>query len=380
MAITLTQILNLVGKLDDTPGEETARERFRKFLKENIKKVGEVRDYIEECLRNKGTQYNRALQDLVNYVGEFLGFKVKYGRYQGVQGEVGFDGHWISPKNFHIVVEVKTTEAYAIKTSTLTGYVDELISEKEISNWENAIGLYVVGRPDPNLKQLENSIIAERRTNQLKIISVNYLLSLAEMMNEYDISHDDILAIFRPSKPTLDPLVDLMTRLVSQSKVEESPEEKLAEIPRAVEEVAYWITPVKDYEEETAEVCIKNLVGKEKIYAFGDRTPGRRHIKPGDWICFYATGKGIVAHARVDSYPKNKPHPAVRHSDQYPWVFKLKDTQLYLDNPVVIDSDVRKKLDAFKGKDLDRSWAWFVQSTHRLSEHDFEMLTRRAEQ
>lgn len=96
MTMSLTQILNLVGKLDDSPGDETPRERFRKFLIDNVKDVGQIRDYIEECLRNTGDQYNRALQDLVNHLGCLLGFQVKYGRYQGVKGHIGFDGHWIS--------------------------------------------------------------------------------------------------------------------------------------------------------------------------------------------------------------------------------------------------------------------------------------------
>jgi hypothetical protein len=85
MSIALKEILGLVGKLDDTSGDETSRERFRRFLKENITEVGQIRDYIEECLRNSGDKYNRALQDLVNYLGHFLGFEVIFGRYHGVQ-------------------------------------------------------------------------------------------------------------------------------------------------------------------------------------------------------------------------------------------------------------------------------------------------------
>lgn len=100
MSIALKEILGLVGKLDDTPGDETSRERFRRFLKENITEVGQIRDYIEECLRNSGDQYNRALQDLVNYLGHFLGFEVTFGRYHGVQNKIGFDGLWKSPTPF----------------------------------------------------------------------------------------------------------------------------------------------------------------------------------------------------------------------------------------------------------------------------------------
>jgi hypothetical protein len=63
---------------------------------------------------------------------------------------------------------------------------------------------------------------------------------------------------------------------------------------------------------ETAEACIEKLVGREPIYGFGENTPGRKRIKPGDWICFYANGNDVVAHARVVSLPERKPHKAIR--------------------------------------------------------------------
>ena len=377
MSISLNQILALVGKLDDSPGEDTPRERFRRFLKENVNEVGQVRDYIEECLRVSGDQYNRALQDLVNYLGHFLEFDVTFGRYHGVQGQIGFDGHWKSPTGFHIVAEVKTTETYAIKTSILVGYIDELISEKRITNWENALGLYVIGRPDPEIHQLENAILAEKRTHQLRIISMESLLSLTEMMSEYDVTHQDILAVFRPSGPTIDPVVDLMARLVAQRQAEELPEKEALLIePSEEKEIAHWLTPVKSDEEQTAEEVIQTLVGQEKIYAFGERTPGRKHIKPGDWICFYATGKGVVAHAKVLTRPEKKLHKMVRHPETYPWVFGLENPHLYLNEPVVIDVAVRNQLDAFRDRDPNKSWAWFVQATRRISQHDFEILIK----
>lgn len=378
MSISLKQILDLVGKLDDTPGAETPRERFRRFLKENVKEVGQVRDYIQECLREPADQHNKALQDLVNYLGTFLEFEVLFGRYHGVKGETGFDGHWKSPTKFHIVVEVKTTEAYAIKTATLVRYVDELISDKKIADWDSALGLYVVGRPDPEVRQFENAIVAEKRINQLRVISVESLLSLAEMMNDYDVSHEDILAVLRPSGPTINSIVDLMARLVAQRPAEETVEKEtaVAELTKG-DEVSYWLSPVKSDEEQTAEQVIQTLVGQEKIYAFGERTPGRKHLKSGDWISFYATTKGVVGHARVLTSPEKKKHPKVRDPERYRWVFKVDSSKLYLENPLIINASIRVKLDAFKERDPDRSWAWFVQATRKISQHDFEILTRR---
>lgn len=382
MNFTLNQILTLVGKLDDSPGEQTSSKRFRTFLRENIKEIAVVRDYIEECLRSKDDQYNRALQDLVNYVGEFLGFQVEYGRYRGVQGEIGFDGHWISPTGFHVVIEVKTTEVYAVKTSTLVGYINELISNRSVPSWEEVIGLYVIGRPNPEIKTLINGIVAERRNDQLRVISSNALVSMAELINDYDISHDDILQVVKPSGPSIDAIADLMARLTAQRVMPAAPlepmSEPMSEEPQIGESTNYWLTPVGSDEVATADEVIKTLVGEQNVYAFGERTPGRKRIKPGDWIAFYSTGKGVVAHAKVSSFPaKGTNLKKIRHPEDYPWVFQLSEPTLYLDKPVVIDADMRSRLATFKGRKLNSPWAWFVQATRRISEEDFRTLTNK---
>ena len=326
-------------------------------------------------------------------MGRFLDFKTVYGRYQGIPGQIGFDGHWISPQGFHIVVEVKTSEVYPIRAATLVNYVDELISAKQIANWDVALGLYVIGRPDPEIQQLQNAILAEKRTHQLRIISIESLLSLAEITNEYDVNHEDVLAILRPSGPKIDPLIDLMARLAavsktireargdyvaltgdSASKGEEQIEEQDETKP------SFWLTPVKSDDVASAESTIETLVGQEHVYGFGERTPGRRHLRPGDKMCFYATGVGVIAHATITTLPKKQAHPKIRHPDQYPWTFRLKNVGLYLSDPTVIDAQLRAQLDAFTGKDPNTSyWAWFVQATRRLTEHDFDLLTRQGQ-
>lgn len=375
MSVPLSQILTLVGSLDDAQGKDTPRERFRIFLAQNLTEVGQIRDYVQECLMNKGDQFSRALQDLVNHIGRFMGFEVTDGRYQGVRGEIGFDGLWKSPTGLSLVVEAKTTEVYTPKTSALVGYVDELISEKKIPDWENAMGLYVVGRPDPEVHSIENAIVAEKRTEKLRIISVESLLSLAELMNEYDIAHADLLAVLRPSGPRIDPVAQLLAKLAAQTE-EPGPEPKGLDGPP--EAVSWWLTPVTSDEDETAEQVIESLVGREGIYAFGERTPGRRHLKPGDFICFYATGIGVVAHAKVTSKPENKPHPKVRQPERYPWTFHIGSQKLYLNKPIVIDAALRSRLEVFASRDPAKGWAWFVQATRRVAEHDFKILTRQA--
>jgi hypothetical protein len=397
---SLSQVLDLAGKLDDTEGADAPRERFRNFLQKNILEVGQVRDYINECLRNTGDQYNRALQDLVNYIGHFLGFDVTYGRYKGVLNRLGFDGLWHSPSGFYIVVEVKTTDTYTISISILMSYIDKLISEeRRIPNREVVMGLFVVGRPDAEMRQLDNAIVAEKRTNELRIMTVDALLSLAELMQQYGLKHADILRVLQPSGPTIDWVVNLMTRMVSEHPSDaETPTPEVKPIaistpapttrrtrgrpkgtihkPQATRGTEYWITPVKDDKQDTAEEVVRKLVGESGIYAFGENTPGRKRLKKGDWICFHASARGIVGHAQVMSSPEKGSHSSVRHPDKYQWLFQVSNAKLYPDKPVVIDAGVRGRLDAFEGKDPNGPWAWFVQATRMLSKHDFEILTR----
>ena len=201
-------------------------------------------------------------------------------------------------------------------------------------------------------------------------------------MTEYDVTHEDALAILLPSGPTIDKVLDLMTRLVvGPSPKEIDVEEKSDEKGRILEEYPlevfgpnnYWLTPVKG---KSAEEAIKRLVSEAGIWAYGDRTPGRSELKPGDWICFYATGKGAIGHAKVMSRPENKPHPKVIEPEKYPWTFRVSEAKLYLDNPKIIDLEMREKLDAFKGKPLQKNWGWFLYSARKISEKDFKLLTR----
>lgn len=84
-----------------------------------------------------------------------------------------------------------------------------------------------------------------------------------------------------------------------------------------------------------------------------------------------------MADATVSSYPERRMHEGIKDIENYPWVFDLKDSNLYFENLTIIDAELRAKLDAFKGKDPNESnWAWFVQSTKKISEHDFKLLIK----
>ena len=61
---TLKGIFELIGSLDDKPGEDTPRERFRRYIRNNIIEIGQIRDYVEESLRNPGELTDLAFGNL----------------------------------------------------------------------------------------------------------------------------------------------------------------------------------------------------------------------------------------------------------------------------------------------------------------------------
>jgi hypothetical protein len=218
--IDLSTLVELVGTLDDSPDANSAASRFRHYLRDNIRSVSDVRAYTEVALTTKGDQYNKALQDIINHIGRLLGFEVTFGRYRGVRGQSGYDGFWHSSSGRSVVVEAKTTDTYTVKTATLLGYINGLVSEGKLSKPEQALGLYIYGRFDSGATQLENAIIAEGRQEQLRVASVETLLHLLELTQEYEVEHQTIFQLLLPSPVRVDTVVNLIFDVVSRAKRE----------------------------------------------------------------------------------------------------------------------------------------------------------------
>ena len=137
----------------------------------------------------------------------------------------------------------------------------------------------------------------------------------------------------------------------------------------------FLMTPVKDEPGATVEQTLHSLLDKG-VYVFGERTAGRARLRNGDRICFYSSGIGVVADAVIASSAERRGVEFAKHAVDYPWAFTVRDVRYYLDNPVVINEEMRAKLDAFSGKDPRGNWSWLVQGTGYLTSRDFGLLTR----
>jgi hypothetical protein len=225
--------------------------------------------------------------------------------------------------------------------------------------------------------------------------SVDAVLSLAELIREEVITHDEAQAILWPSGVWIDATVGLLRRMAAASDgtyvtpvpyVPGEPPVVTVTVPggpattpatpTTVDQRQHFLVPCVDVPDETARENIARLVGKESMWAFGQKTPNRTRVKPGDLVAFYQASVGVVATAEVATLPEDNSMPGiVKDPTKYRWTFKLTETHLFLDQPIVIDAAMRSKLDAFAGKEPTRVWSWFVFATRLLTEHDFGLLT-----
>lgn len=178
--------------------------------------------YISQCLEKGFTDSGMVLQDLVNEVGKRLDYSVEHGRYQGVKGEIGYDGIWRSDDTIDLVIEVKTTDSYRISLDTVANYRSRLIEEGKLD--EQSAILIVVGRNDTG--EFEAQIRGSRHAWDMRVISADALVKLLQVKEN---SNDEatglqIRSLFAPVEYTrLDKMVDIV--FTAATDIELSPEE-----------------------------------------------------------------------------------------------------------------------------------------------------------
>lgn len=206
LSMSIKQVVNLAGDGRLLDNSDCSKE-LRTFLSQiRSEKLGEYADF---CLTSSFEKSGETLQDIVNELGRRLDFRVENGFYQGRTNAVGNDGLWESPEGRHIVVEVKTTDAYRISLDTIAKYRKSLFEDKKIS--PNASMLLIVGREDTG--ELEAQVRGSRHVWDMRLISIDSLVNLVSLKEstEDEATSSKIRDILIPFEYTrLDRLIDVM--------------------------------------------------------------------------------------------------------------------------------------------------------------------------
>jgi hypothetical protein len=240
------------GKLRD--GSIAASE-FREFLSHISSEV--LCQYSENCLNSTFNDSGLALQDIINQVGRRLGFEVEDGRYQGSKNSIGNDGLWCFPSGHHVVIEVKTTDAYRIDSNKIAEYRRKLIASQKITEEKSSI-LIIVGREDTG--DLEAQIRGSRHAWDIRLISVDSLLRLMLLKEKVDDPQiiQRICDILIPKEFTrLDNIVDIAFFTAEEAKQETG---ELENVPELLENFSDT-QPLKRVDKPVAfnEACVEKF-------------------------------------------------------------------------------------------------------------------------
>jgi hypothetical protein len=219
---TIPQIVGICGDGNLRDNSECSK-HLREFLA--LQSPDRLADYARFCLDQSFNRSGFVLQDIVNEIGRRLGYEVENGRYQGVVNQVGFDGLWFDGLH-HILMEVKTTDAYRINLDTVSAYAEKLNSENSGPKREFSF-LIVVGRQDTG--DLEAQVRGSRHAWSTRLISIEALIKLMFTKVEVDDKAliERIRRILLPFEYTrVDNIVDLVfeTQQETEQKAQTSAE------------------------------------------------------------------------------------------------------------------------------------------------------------
>ncbi len=173
-----------------------------------------------------------------------------------------------------------------------------------------------------------------------------------------------------------------VTPLLPQQIVPKTPNTTIAPPPKPVSRTkltgmnSYWVVPAGNRKDKTAEEILRTWLSRN-MWGMYKSTPGRKHLKAGDRVCFYAAKVGVVAVAEMGGDADELlPEEQVPEGDITEPIYKVPLANVrWLPEPVRLDESLRSQLDAFRERSLSAPWAWFIQTPSHVSEHDFQLLT-----
>ena len=337
MGVTLDQILILAGRLDDSPGFDTPRERFRRFLIDHVRDLFSARALIEECQYAPGEQHQRALEDLVVLIGRFAGFKPIFSAHRPTPG-TGVHGIWRSRSRLDVAIDVRSDQS-----SSSDGHrpIDPpaLASDVVDKDETKVVVLSVIGPLCMSRSKVEAAMPEARGPRSAGVTSLAGVLALAENVTTARMTHEDVVRLFESNVP-VEFIVHLLERAADAEKA--SPvEPAVTAPPDAMPEPRFWMTTVVADQAIEPEEFLQSVVAKRGIFGLVESASGNL-AQAGDWICFSIPGKGIVGHARVASLTASG--SGLRDAHRFRQLVRLEGLDLHLASPVAPDSETQLRM------------------------------------
>src|SRR5262245_29030304 len=233
MGVTLDQILILAGRLDDAPGFDTPRERFRRFLTDHVQTLPLARALIEQGQYAPGEQHRRALEDLVVLTGRFIGFEHYFLR----SADGGFHGIWRSRSHLRVIVDVRSDHGEAADVDQLAESIAAIARAPE-STATHVAALSVMTPLCMNRRRMEEQFAAAKAF-PIAVTSLAGVLALADIVQSGRMTHEDVVRVFESNVP-VEFIAHLLGRAADVARLRAPDPVELSE-PAEPDQPKFWI-------------------------------------------------------------------------------------------------------------------------------------------
>lgn len=342
MNVTVSQVLAMVGRLDDSPGFDTPRERFRRFLVQRITDPQAARLVIQQCQQTAGEQTHRALQDAVILTGRFLGFLTTFGPYQHDPGSAPLSGEWESRRRLRVLLSLCTDQTATIELDAFSQVVRNGIPAHLQANTAR-VGLCVMTPSFAAKARIEEALRA-RRHPDLRVISVPSILRMADLVVSGRMTHDDVLQVLNPDL-NLDALLERFDRWSAGTRSVVDGPGLPSEIRSPVSvDGGYWVAAIRLDTSTPPAQFVESVIARRRILPINPAAHVQRAVETGDGIIVYIPDSGFVAQAKVAGVI-TEGGPLVRHAERFMQVVTLSDVVVY-HVPVAAAEELVRRVEA----------------------------------
>ncbi|HET9262286.1 MAG TPA: hypothetical protein VFO14_04505 [Vicinamibacterales bacterium] len=340
MTVTLNELLMLAGRLDDSSGFDTPRERFRRFLAEHVTGAHVVRPLIEQCQHAPGDQHHRALHDLVVMLGRCLGFDPRFESHFPAAGSDKTDGHWHS-RRLDVVLDIRTDQSGAADLDALTRSVSAITAASQPARPGRTLGLCILTPLYTNRGWLEPITAADDPESLVRVATLGSLLAVADLIAARRLTSDDVVRVLT-SGLEFDFVVRLLERAAGIGGEDApSPSTPLFDMQAAT---SFWLATVGADQGATPEQFVEVVVGRRRIFGITEAGTSSGTPQAGDGICFYLPGKGVVGHGQVLASLEDD--GGIRDAHRFSQLLHLDDVVLHLNAPVPLDEEMQLRVRA----------------------------------
>jgi hypothetical protein len=161
----------------------------------------------------------------------------------------------------------------------------------------------------------------------------------------------------------LDFIADLLER--AGGAVREIKETEVTTPAPVSSESRFWLATINADQGATPEEFVELVIGKRQIFGVVENGNPQNTAQPGDRLCLYIPGKGVVGHCQVRAIAEGV--TGLRDPHRFSKLLHLEDAILHVNAPVPPEEEMQLRMRALRA---DRH----AHQLTLLSAHDFAAL------